>query len=69
MRPWVESYKLIPQYIGTQGLLRLNSDVSDIPQQHQLEICPHILLMVMGAIQQGGVGCACETNVLVKSLI
>ena len=69
LRPLVESKKLIEERIGTEGLLRLNPDVSDIPAQCQVTVAPGLSLMVVGAVQEGGGGCACSANVLVKSLI
>ena len=69
LRPLVESRKLIEERIGSGGLMRLNPDVSDIPSQHQVQVAPGLSLMVVGACQQGGAGCACGANVLVKSLI
>lgn len=69
LRPLVESRKLIEERIGTAGLLRLNPDVSDIPSKHCIEVAPGLSLMIVGAVQEGGAGCACSANVLVKSLI
>ena len=69
LRPLVESRKLIEERIGSGGLMRLNPDVSDIPSKHQVEVAPGLSLMVVGACQQGGAGCACGANVLVKSII
>ena len=67
--PLVESRKLIEERIGTEGLLRLNPDVSDIPSQHCIQVAKGLSLMIVGAVQEGGAGCACSANVLVKSLI
>jgi len=69
LKPLVESRDLIEERIGTEGLLRLNPDLSDIPGQFRIEIAPGLWLMVVGAIGHGGGGCACGANVLVKSLI
>ena len=69
LTPLVEIRELVEQRIGTEGMLRLNPDVSDIPEQYQIEVAPGLRLMVVGAVQQGGSGCACSANVLVKSLI
>jgi len=69
LRPLVDSRQLIEERIGTDGLLRLNPDVSDIPSKHQIEVAPGLCLMVVGAVQEGGGGCACSANVLVKSII
>ena len=69
LQPLVDSRELIEERIGTEGMLRLNPDVSDIPEKHQIHVAPDISLLVVGAIQQGGAGCACSANVLVRSLI
>jgi len=69
LRPLVQSRDLIQERIGAQGLLRLNPDLSDIPEQFRVQVGPNLWLMVVGAVGTGGGGCACGANVLVKSLI
>jgi len=49
-------------------LFKLNPRVSDIPDAFCLEY-KGIKLLVMGAIQKGGSGCACPENVLLRSLL
>jgi len=49
-------------------MFKLNPDVADVADQlayrHE-----NILLMILGAIDSGGGGCACPENVFIKSLI
>jgi CO dehydrogenase maturation factor len=49
-------------------LFKMNPRVSDIPDSFCLEH-KSIKLLVMGAIQRGGAGCACPENVLLRSLL
>jgi CO dehydrogenase maturation factor len=49
-------------------LFKMNPKVSDIPDSFCLEH-KGIKLLVMGAIQKGGAGCACPENVLLRSLL
>ena len=49
-------------------LFRLNPRVSDIPDDFSVNF-KGIKLIVMGAVQKGGGGCACPENVLLKSLL
>jgi len=49
-------------------LFKMNPRVSDIPDAFCLEH-KGIKLLVMGAIQKGGAGCACPENVLLRSLL
>jgi CO dehydrogenase maturation factor len=49
-------------------LFRMNPRVSDIPDKYCLEY-KGIKLLVLGAIQKGGAGCACPENVLLRSLL
>jgi len=55
-----------PQEYGQ--LFRLNPRVSDIPDAFCLEH-KGIKLLVLGAVQKGGAGCACPENVLLRSLL
>jgi CO dehydrogenase maturation factor len=48
--------------------LRLNPQVDDIPERFALQK-DGIKLLVMGTIRQGGSGCACPHNTLLKSLL
>jgi CO dehydrogenase maturation factor len=49
-------------------LFKMNPRVNDIPDSFCLEH-KGIKLLVMGAIQRGGAGCACPENVLLRSLL
>ena len=49
-------------------LFKMNPRVSDIPDAFCLEH-KGIKLIVMGAVQKGGAGCACPENVLLRSLL
>jgi CO dehydrogenase maturation factor len=49
-------------------LFKLNPKVSDIPDDFGINF-HGIKLLVMGAVQKGGEGCACPENVLLKSLL
>ena len=55
-----------PQQSGQ--LFRLNPRVSDIPETYCLKH-KGIKLMVLGAVQKGGSGCACPESVLLRSLL
>ena len=49
-------------------MFKLNPRVSDIPQRFILEHSG-IKLLVLGAVQKGGGGCACPENVFLQSLL
>ncbi len=49
-------------------LFKLNPTVSDIPDDFSINF-KGIKLLVMGAVQKGGEGCACPENVLLKNLL
>ncbi len=49
-------------------LFKMNPRVNDIPDAFCLEH-KGIKLLVMGAVQEGGAGCACPENVLLRSLL
>jgi CO dehydrogenase maturation factor len=54
---------------GTYGsFFKLNPRVDDIPERFSLQK-ENIKLMILGSIPQGGGGCFCAENVLLKSLI
>jgi len=68
-QPLVELKELIEERLGAlEGFFRLNPKVDDIPERFSLE---HrgIRLLVMGAIRQGGAGCACPENAFLRSLL
>jgi CO dehydrogenase maturation factor len=55
--------------VGQYGqMFKLNPEVSDIPDEYAYE---HrgVRLLVLGAIEAGGSGCACPENVLIKALV
>ncbi|MCP4749680.1 MAG: AAA family ATPase [Proteobacteria bacterium] len=49
-------------------IFKLNPDVSDIADKFAT---PHenVSLLVLGAVEQGGSGCACPENILIRALI
>jgi len=49
-------------------LFKMNPRVSDIPDKFCLEH-KGIKLLVLGAVQKGGAGCACPENVLLRNLL
>lgn len=49
-------------------LFKLNPTVSDIPDDFSIDF-RGIKILVMGAVQKGGEGCACPENVLLKNLL
>jgi CO dehydrogenase maturation factor len=54
---------------GTYGaMFKLNPRVDDIPDEFGVS-CRGVKLLVLGAISQGGGGCFCPENVLLKSLM
>jgi CO dehydrogenase maturation factor len=49
-------------------MFKLNPEVSDIADSYATKY-NGVALLVLGAIEQGGTGCACPENVLIKALI
>jgi CO dehydrogenase maturation factor len=73
IRPISAQRQLIKERTGANPnefcqLFKLNPTVSDIPDDFVLNF-QGIKLLVMGAVQKGGEGCACPENVLLKSLL
>jgi CO dehydrogenase maturation factor len=73
IRPISAQRQLIKERTGANPrefgqLFRLNPTVSDIPDDFSINF-QGIKLLVMGAVQKGGEGCACPENVLLKSLL
>lgn len=71
--PISEMSELIEERTGvpagkSSGLFKLNPKVDDLPEKYSLK---HngIRLMVMGRVKQGGTGCYCPENALLKALI
>jgi CO dehydrogenase maturation factor len=71
--PISEQRRLIRERTGADPrqfgqLFKLNPTVNDIPDKFCVEF-RGIKLLVMGAVQKGGSGCACPENVLLRSLL
>jgi len=49
-------------------IFKLNPDVADVAERFAYRH-DNVLLMVLGAVESGGSGCACPENVFIKSLI
>ncbi|MGE5342550.1 MAG: P-loop NTPase [Candidatus Omnitrophota bacterium] len=49
-------------------IFKLNPEVSDIADKYAF-IHEGVALLVLGAIEQGGTGCACPENVLIRALV
>ncbi len=65
--PLVRDEALIRQRIG-HGVIRLNPDVSDLPERLRVRL-GNLSLLVMGSVAGAGGGCACEANALLKALL
>jgi CO dehydrogenase maturation factor len=50
-------------------IFKLNPEVSDIADRFASRCDPNIALMVLGAVDRGGSGCACPENVFIRSLV
>jgi len=69
IRPIAEMRELIQERSERDGpFYRLNPRVSDIPERFMRQK-GNIKLMVLGAIQQGGAGCACADNAVLRTLL
>ena len=53
---------------GYGGMFKLNPNVADIPDSHCYHHGP-VKLLVIDTIKQGGSGCACAQNVLMRRLV
>lgn len=49
-------------------IFKLNPEVSDIADNYAIEH-EGVALLVLGAVEQGGGGCACPENVLIRALV
>ncbi len=72
--PIAEMTKLIEERTGAKkgtfgGFFKLNPKVDDIPDKFYIENKDGIKLLVLGSVPQGGGGCFCPENVLLKNLI
>jgi len=63
-----EERELIKERVGAEGLVKLNPTVDDIPDRYSVEQ-DGIQLLVLGGVRQGGGGCACPANALLRSLL
>ena len=71
--PITEMKSLIAERTGTQpgsmgGFFKLNPKVDDLPERIAISD-GNVRLMVMGGVQQGGSGCLCPENALLKTLV
>jgi CO dehydrogenase maturation factor len=71
--PITQMKQLIAERTGVKpgsvgGFFKLNPKVDDLPEKISLSH-GNIRLMIMGGVQQGGSGCLCPENALLKSLV
>jgi CO dehydrogenase maturation factor len=71
--PIAEQKALIEERTGAKvkqygQMFKLNPRVSDIAEGYALD-CNGVALLVLGAIEKGGSGCACPENVLIRALV
>lgn len=71
--PITEMKDLIEERTGAKpgsvgGFFKLNPKVDDLPEKVAISD-GNIRLMIMGGVQQGGTGCLCPENALLKSLV
>jgi CO dehydrogenase maturation factor len=71
--PISEMSALIEERTGAKpgksgGFFKLNPKVDDLPEKYSLKY-NGLRLMVMGRIKQGGTGCYCPENALLKALV
>ena len=71
--PITEMKSLIAERTGAKpgsmgGFFKLNPKVDDLPEKIAISD-GNIRLMVMGGVQQGGTGCLCPENALLKTLV
>jgi len=63
-----DEQELVTERAGSDGFIRLNPTVDDIPSRYTVEH-EGIRLLVLGGIRGGGTGCACPANTLLKALL
>jgi len=69
IRPIAEMQELLQERSERNGpFYKLNPKVDDLPEKF-MQQKGNVRLMVLGAIQQGGAGCACADNAVLKSLL
>ncbi len=67
--PIAQMTELLEERSGRQGpFYNLNPKVDDLPERFLLER-DRIKLMVVGAVQKGGGGCACAENTVLRNLV
>lgn len=71
--PLIEMKELISERTGTGkeavgAYFRMNPKVSDLPEKYSVDI-GKLKLLVLGAITQGGGGCACPEGAFLKALL
>ncbi len=67
--PIAEMTELLQERAGRDGpFYNMNPKVSDLPEKFLVRQ-GNISLMVLGAIQQGGAGCACAENAVLRNLL
>ncbi len=71
--PLIKMKELIAERTGTSkdsvgAYFRINPKVSDLPERYWLE-SNGLKLLVLGAITQGGAGCACPEGAFLKALL
>lgn len=69
IRPIAEMQDLLNERSERDGpFYRLNPRVSDLPERFMRE-SGNVRLMVLGAVRQGGAGCACSDNAVLRALL
>lgn len=73
IRPLVEMKELIEERTGVKpgsvgGMFRLNPFVEDIPAKYSVDI-GGIHVLVAGSVKNGGAGCYCPENALLRALV
>jgi CO dehydrogenase maturation factor len=60
---------LMEERLGAlEGFFKINPHVDDIPERFSVEHSG-VRLLVMGGVRQGGAGCACPENTILRSLL
>ncbi len=72
-KPLIEMKDLIAERTGTRrdavgAYFRLNPTVSDLPEEHWLNV-GNVKLLVLGAVTRAGGGCACPEGAFLKALL
>lgn len=66
--PLIEMEDLIAERTGGRGLVKLNPNVTDIPDKFYLK-AGDIKVMVFGTVWSGGAGCTCPENAFLRELL